>query len=82
VSSGQLREVREIIRDEHVMRRPILAALAGGPLTIPQLSEAIGQPSREVVFWVMALRKYGKLREIGPADDEGYFTYEAVPQEA
>ncbi|MBT8228469.1 MAG: MarR family transcriptional regulator [Dactylosporangium sp.] len=76
--SATTRDVREIIRDEQVMRAPILAALADGPLTIPDLATAIGHPTREVVFWVMGMRKYGHLTELKGADDEGYFRYQAV----
>jgi predicted Rossmann fold nucleotide-binding protein DprA/Smf involved in DNA uptake len=77
-----LRDTREVIRDEHLMRRPILAALADGPLTVPQIAEAVGAPEREVVFWVMGLRKYGWLAEIKGADDDGYFRYQIAPREA
>ena len=59
--TGQLesrpRDVREIIRDEQAMRGRILKVLESGPQTIPQIAEALGKPSREVVFWVMGLRK-------------------------
>lgn len=75
------RDVREIIRDEHVMRRRILDALAAGPLTIPQIAEALGRPTHEVVFWVMGLRKYGHVSEIKEADDEGFYLYRAVERE-
>ena len=76
------RDSREVIRDEHLMRRPILRALESGPLTVPQLAEAIGAPEREVVFWVMGLRKYGWLAEIKGADDDGYFRYETAPRQS
>jgi len=75
------RDVREIIRDEHMMRGRILQALESGPLTIPQIAEAVGKPSHEVVFWVMGLRKYGWIAEIKEVDDDGYFPYQAVPRE-
>ena len=75
------RDVREIVRDEHIMRRPILAAVEAGPLTVPEIAEAIGRPSHEVVFWVMGLRKYGYLAEIKEANDEGYYLYQAVERE-
>lgn len=71
-----LRDTREIIREEPLMHRPILAALADGPLTVPQIAEAIGHPANEVVFWVMGMRRYGKLVEVPEADDDGYFPYE------
>ena len=75
------RSVREIVRDEQVMRRRVLAALADGPLTVPELATALERPSHEVVFWVMGLRKYGWLAEIKEVTDEGYFRYQVVERE-
>ena len=77
----RLRPVREVIRDEHSMRAPILEALGNGPLTIPQIAEAVGKPARETTMWVMGLRKYGWVMEIKEVDDEGYFPYALVPRE-
>jgi hypothetical protein len=77
----RLRPVREVIRDEHSMKAPILGALGNGPLTIPQIAEAVGKPAREVTIWVMGLRKYGWIMEIKEVDDEGYFPYALVPRE-
>ena len=77
----RLRPVREVIRDEQSMRVPILDALGNGPLTIPQIAEALGKPAREVTIWVMGLRKYGWVAEIKEVDDEGYFPYALVPRE-
>jgi hypothetical protein len=75
------RDVREIVRDEPIMRRPILAVLDAGPLTVPEIAAAIGQPPHEVMFWVMGLRKYGFVAEIKEATDEGYYRYQAVERE-
>lgn len=82
MSSGHNRDVREIVRDEHLMRREIAKALEGGPLTVPQIAEAIGRPTHEVVFWVMGMRKYGWLVETKEADADGYYLYAAVAKEA
>lgn len=75
-----LRDPREIIREEMTMHGVIRAALADGPLTVPEIAAAIGHPADEVVFWVMGMRRYGHLVEL-PDDDEGYFRY-AVTKEA
>ena len=72
-----LRDPREVIREEPLMHRPILEALAAGPLTVPELAEAIGRPSPEVLYWVMGMRRYGLLREL-PEQDGDYFRYEKV----
>jgi predicted Rossmann fold nucleotide-binding protein DprA/Smf involved in DNA uptake len=69
------RDVREVIREEPVMRARILAALAEGPLTIPEIARAIDAPTHEVVFWVMGMRRYGWLAEIKGATVDGYFQY-------
>ena len=72
------RDVREIIREEPLMHGDILRALNDGPHTIPEIAQAIGKPSDETVFWVMGMRRYGKLVELPEATDEGFFQYAAV----
>ncbi len=72
------RDVREIIREEPLMHGDILRAVSDGPHTVPEIAEAIGRPSDEVVFWVMGMRRYGKLVELSEATDEGFFQYAAV----
>lgn len=76
------RDVREIIREEPAVRGRIVAAMVDGPLTIPQIAAAIGSPPREVVFWVMAMRRYGYLAELPGADDQGYFRYQPTGRRA
>ena len=75
------RDLREVIRDEHLMRGRILQALKSGPLTIPEIAEAIGKPTQEAVFWVMGMRKYGYVAEIKEANDEGFYLYQTVQRE-
>jgi predicted transcriptional regulator len=75
------RDVREIVRDEQIMRGRILAVLEQGPMTVPELAEALEKPTHEVMFWVMGLRKYGWIAEIKEVTDEGYYRYQAVERE-
>ena len=72
------RDVREIVRDEPLMRAPILDALASHSMTVPELATAIDRPTHEVVYWVMGLRRYGYVREEKEIDDDGYFRYQPV----
>jgi len=69
------RDVREVIRDEHLMRRRIVELLQEEPRTIPEIAEALGRPSSEVTFWVMGLRKYGWVAEDREVTDEGYYRF-------
>ncbi|OGO54834.1 MAG: transcriptional regulator [Chloroflexi bacterium RBG_16_72_14] len=70
------RDVREVIREEPVMRSRILAVLADGPLTVPEIAAAIDAPTHEVVLWVMGMRRYGWLAEIKGSPVDGYFQYQ------
>ena len=72
------RDVREVIREEPIMRARILELLRNGPMTVPELAAAMECPSHEVLFWVMGMRRFGRLREVSGATDEGYFRYQAV----
>ena len=74
------RDPREIVREETFMRSQVLAALAEGPRTVPEIAEALGCPTHEAMTWVMGMRRYGWIREDGTATD-GYFKYQAVQRE-
>jgi hypothetical protein len=75
------REIREIVREEHLMRGRILRLLESGPLTIPEIAEGLGCPRSEVTYWVMGMRKYGYVREEKEVTDEGYYRYQAIERE-
>jgi len=64
------------MRDEMVMKDKIAALLKDGPKTIPEIAAGLACPGNEVMYWVMAMRRYGKLSEIGRPDDDGYFQYQ------
>jgi hypothetical protein len=62
---------------EHVVdRRKIRAALAKGPVTVPELARACALPTRTVLWHLAAMRKYGELVEDAQVGD--YFNYRLV----
>lgn len=65
----------EVLRDEMVMAPRILAILKEGPKTVVEVAQALDCPSREVMCWMMAMRRYGSLHETGRPDEDGYFRY-------
>ncbi len=81
MSEARLRDRREVIREEPAMHASIVRALAEGPLTIPQIAVAIGEPPNEVLLWVMGMRRYRQVVEVPDADDEGFFLYALVQEE-
>ncbi|MBE3585443.1 MULTISPECIES: MarR family transcriptional regulator [Desulfofundulus] len=77
---GRVRDIREVIREEMLMRDKILDLLKDGPKTIPEIARALDRPGHEVMFWVMGMRKYGQVCE-DELTDEGYYRYRAVCKE-
>jgi hypothetical protein len=81
-SSGKFRrEIREIVHDEMIMKDRIATLLKDGPLTIPDLAEALGYPSHEVTIWLFAMRRYGEVDVAGKPDVDGYFKYQLVKRQ-
>ncbi len=72
------RDVREIIREGTLRRREILRVLEDGPLTVPEIAQAIEAPTHETMYWVMDMRKYGWIAEVPEANDDGLFSYRAI----
>lgn len=72
------RDIREIVRDEPLLRSRLLELLHDGPLTVPELAAAGGLPEDEVMVWMMGLRKYGYVAEVPGANGDGYFAYGVV----
>jgi len=70
-----VRDLRDIVRDEMLMRDEILVVLSGGPKTVPEMAAALARPAREVMLWVMSARKYGYVEELEESTDEGYYKY-------
>ena len=75
------RELREVIREEPIMRARILELLGSEQLTVPELAAAMGCPTHEVLFWVMGMRRYGRIREVKGVTDDGYFRYEPIAKD-
>ena len=70
------RDVREVVRDEPLVRRELLELLGAGPLTVPELAARSGYPEDEVMVWMMGMRKYGYVAEQGADGD--WFRYARV----
>ena len=75
------RELREVIREEPIMRARIVELLDAEPRTVPELAARSDCPTHEVLFWIMGMRRYGRLREVKGVTDDGYFRYEAIAKD-
>ena len=75
-----LRNLSEILRDGMAEQDPIADVLRGGPRTIPEIAKALHAPSYEVTKWVMAMRRYGRLRDLPKSRADDYYRYELVEE--
>ena len=57
-------ELREYVAAQNKTQKAILAALKDEPKTVPELAAECGLTSDTVLWFVTALRKYGKVSEI------------------
>jgi hypothetical protein len=69
-------EITRRNKERQAARKKVRAALAGGPATVPGIAAASGLHSRDVLWHVAAMRKYGDLVETGTDGD--YCTYALV----
>lgn len=77
----EIRDLREIMREEMLMHKKILAALQDGPRTVPEIASILDRPAHEVMVWVMGMRKYALVSETGEVTDEDYHKYGAAAGE-
>jgi len=71
---GGLTEAKKAMsKDQRDTMKAIQAALKGGPRTVPEISAETKIPSYKVLWYIMAMKRYGKVAEAGQAGD--YFRY-------
>jgi predicted transcriptional regulator len=63
----------ESVRRNNAAKTAIKRALAGGPLTVPEIAEAAGLSTSTVLWMVTAMRKYGAVLE--DSTDGSYVRY-------
>jgi hypothetical protein len=69
------RDAAEAMRDEMIMKDKILFLVNESPRTVPEVAEALECSTNDVVFWIMAMWRYGSLEEVGKPNREGYYKY-------
>jgi len=73
-----MRDVREVMREEMVMKGRIIDVMRDSPKTVPEVAQALESPTNEMMYWMMALRKYGLIAETEELTEEGYYKYKLV----
>ncbi len=73
---GVPRELVERNRQQSAIRKRITEALRNESRTVPELARELDQPSHEVLWHLMGMKKYGKVVEAEQVD--GYFKYQLI----
>lgn len=79
-AGGTRPEVSERNRRHRRLRKAIRTALAAQARTVPELAAEIAEPAHETLWMLMAMKKYGEIRE--GEERDGYYEYHLVAKEA
>jgi hypothetical protein len=74
----ELRNLGEVLRDGMVEQDRIAELLTTGPKTLPELAAGLGAPVNDVTKWVMAMRRYGRVRDLPKSRADDYYQYALV----
>lgn len=67
---GGLTEAKKAAgKDQRETLKAITEALTAGPRTVPEIAGATQLPTQKVMWFVMAMKRYGTLAEVGRAGD-------------
>ena len=74
------KELIEIVQKQTKLKKAILDVFKDGPKTIPEVAEKLNLPPHEAMDWIMALYKYGFLKETSEVTEDGYYKYKLVEE--
>jgi hypothetical protein len=66
---GLTEENRAAGKDQRETLKAITEALRAGPRTVPEIAGVTRLPAQKVMWYVMAMKRYGSLAEVGRAGD-------------
>jgi predicted transcriptional regulator len=61
------------LKDQQAIRKLLKGALKKGPMTVPEIAQAVNLPADEVLWHVVAMKKYDLVNEVGQAGS--YYQY-------
>jgi len=67
--AGSVERTQALLRDQKQMQQSICQFIRENPKTVPEIAAEIGKPADQVLWFVMAMRKYGIVVEAGMCGD-------------
>jgi len=74
--AGSVARTQAHLKQQNAVRKLLKSALKEGGKTIPEITEIVGLPSDEVLWHIVAMKKYDLVTEVG--QDGEYYKY-ALP---
>lgn len=65
---------KETLKEQQALRKQLCQPLREGPKTVPELAAATGLPAAEVLWHLMAMKKYDLIEEAGMCGE--YYLYQ------
>jgi len=78
--SETVKRTQAALKEQNAIRKQIREALADGPLTVPEVAAAIKLPSTDVLWHMMAMKKYDLLEELGMEGE--YYQYQLAQEKS
>jgi predicted Rossmann fold nucleotide-binding protein DprA/Smf involved in DNA uptake len=69
---------QERIKEQKRIRKQLGEAMKDGPKTVPEIADAAGMPSDQVLWHITAMKKYDLVREVGMEGE--YYQYELTKE--
>ncbi len=76
--AATVERAQALLREQKQMQQSICKFIRDDPKTVPEIAAAIGKPTHEVLWFLMALKKYGLVVEAGMCGD--YPLYQRVKE--
>jgi predicted Rossmann fold nucleotide-binding protein DprA/Smf involved in DNA uptake len=71
-------QVQALLKEQKDSRRQIAQAMGNEPKTVPDIAEASGLPAEQVLWHIIALKKYNLVVETGLSGE--YYLYQLVKE--
>jgi predicted Rossmann fold nucleotide-binding protein DprA/Smf involved in DNA uptake len=71
-------QIQAQLKEQKNIRRQIGEAMGDAPKTVPEIAEASGLPAEQVLWHIIALKKYDLVIETGQSDE--YYLYQQVKE--
>jgi predicted Rossmann fold nucleotide-binding protein DprA/Smf involved in DNA uptake len=71
-------QVQALLKEQKDIRRQIAQAMGNEPKTVPDIAAASGLPAEQVLWHIIALKKYNLVVETGLSGE--YYLYQLVKE--